>query len=199
LSPAEPHMKNEAVRKTRSVILTGFMGTGKSTVGRLLARRLGFGFLDLDELIEKEAGMAVKDIFSSHGEARFRELESKAIERLASGVLGTELVVSTGGGAVVSAKNRSLLRSFGALVCLKAADEEILKRVGNRPERPLLYGPGREDKLRVLLAERQEAYTDCDLEVDTTRLKPEEVAGLIQGYLSRAASVSGPNKKRGED
>ncbi|CAG1065272.1 shikimate kinase [uncultured bacterium] len=192
-------MKNEAVRKKIGVILTGFMGTGKSTVGRLLARRLGFGFLDLDELIEKEAGMAVKDIFSSHGEARFRELEAKAIERLASGALGTELVVSTGGGAVISVRNRSLLRSFGLLVCLKASHEEILKRVGNRPERPLLYGPGREEKLRALLAERQEAYTDCDLEVDTTRLKPEEVAGLIQGYLSRAVSVTGPDKKRGED
>lgn len=199
MSPAEPHMKNEAVCKTRSVILAGFMGTGKSTVGRLLARRLGFGFLDLDELIEKEAGAAVKDIFSSHGEARFRELESKAIERLASGGLGADLVVSTGGGAVISGKNRSLLRSFGVLVCLKASHEEILKRVGNRPERPLLYGPGREEKLRTLLAERQAAYSDCDLEVDTTRLKPEEVAGMIQGYLSRAASVSGPDKKRGED
>jgi len=169
----------------RSIVLTGFMGTGKSTVGRLLSRRLGCGFVDLDELVEKEAGMPVKEIFAAHGEERFRELESKVIERLASGSLGASLVVSTGGGAVVGERNRSLLRGFGVLVCLKASEEEILRRVGNRPERPLLYGPGREEKLRRLLAERQAAYTDCDLEIDTTGLRPEEVVARILGHVLR--------------
>jgi shikimate kinase len=98
--------------RTRSIILTGFMGTGQSTVGRLLARRLGLGFIDLDELIEKEAGMPVKDIFSAFGEAGFRDLESKAVERLSSGELGADLLVSTGGGAVVREENRSL-KGFG--------------------------------------------------------------------------------------
>ncbi|MBI2399818.1 MAG: shikimate kinase [Deltaproteobacteria bacterium] len=177
-------MNSEPVPQTRAIVLTGFMGTGKSTVGRLLAKRLGFGFLDLDELIEKEAGIPIKEIFSAHGEACFREFESRAIKRLASSELGTALVVSTGGGAVVRELNRSLLRSFGVLVCLKASPEEILRRVGNRPERPLLYGPDREDKLHALLSERQAAYMDCDLEVDTTGLRPEEVAGIIQEYLS---------------
>lgn len=178
-------MNIEPVRQTRSIILTGFMGTGKSTVGRLLAKRLGFGFLDLDELIEKEAGMPIKEIFSSHGEARFREFEARAIEKLASSELGSALVVSTGGGAVVRELNRSLLRSFGVLVCLKASPEEILRRVGNRPERPLLFGPDREEKIHALLNERRSAYMDCDLEVDTTGLRPEEVTGIIQEYLSR--------------
>lgn len=178
-------MNSEPVPQTRAVVLTGFMGTGKSTVGRLLAKRLGFEFLDFDELIEKEAGMPVKEIFSSHGEARFREFEARAIEKLASGALGNSLVVSTGGGAVVKERNRSLLRSFGVLVCLKASPEEILRRVGNRPERPLLFGPDREEKLHTLLSERQTAYMDCDLEVDTTGLRPEEVAGIIQECLSR--------------
>jgi shikimate kinase len=177
-------MNSEPVQQTRAVVLTGFMGTGKSTVGRLLAKRLGFGFLDLDELIEKEAGMPIKEIFSSHGEARFREFEAQAIERLASGELGAALVISTGGGAVVRERNRSLLRGFGVLVCLKASPEEILKRVGNRPERPLLFGPDREEKLHSLLSERHLAYMDCDLEVDTTGLRPEEVAGIIQAYLA---------------
>lgn len=176
----------------RSIILTGFMGTGKSTVGRLLARRLGYGFVDLDELIEKDAGLSVKEIFAAHGEARFRELETKAIEKLASGALGSSLVVSTGGGAVVSERNRSLLRGLGVLVCLKASGEEILRRVGNRPERPLLYGPGREEKLAKLLGDRQAAYGDCDLEVDTTGMRPEEVVGRVLGYVLRA---SGPDKK----
>lgn len=188
-------IKSEAARQTRSVILAGFMGTGKSTVGRLLARRLGFGFVDLDELIEKEAGMPIREIFSSSGEARFREFETLAVERLASGSLGSALVVSTGGGAVVRERNRSLLRSFGVLVCLKASPEEILKRVGNRPERPLLFGPDREEKLHSLLSERRSAYEDCDLEVDTTGLRPEDVAGMIQGYLLRAGNDS-PDKNR---
>jgi shikimate kinase len=178
-------MNSEPVRQTRSIILTGFMGTGKSTVGRLLARRLGYAFVDLDDLIEKEAGMPVREIFSSYGEARFRELETRAIERLASGALGSPLVVSTGGGAVIREENRALLRSFGSLVCLKASPEEILKRVGNRPERPLLAGPDREDKLHSLLNERRTAYMDCDLEVDTSHLGPEEVVGMILGYLFR--------------
>jgi len=181
-------MNTESVRQTRSIVLTGFMGTGKSTVGRLLAKRLGFGFLDLDELIEKEAGMPVSEIFSSYGEARFREFEARVIEQLASGSLGLALVVSTGGGAVVRELNRSLLRGFGVLVCLKASPEEILKRVGNRPDRPLLAGPDREEKLHSLLGERRSAYEDCDLEVDTTGLRPEEVAGIIQGYLSRGST-----------
>lgn len=179
----------------RSIILTGFMGTGKSTVGRLLARRLGYGFVDLDELIEKDAGMPVKDIFAEHGEPRFRELESKSIEKLASGVLGASLVVSTGGGAVVSERNRSLLRGFGVIVCLRASGEEILRRVGNRPERPLLYGPDREEKLKRLLGERQSAYSDCDLEVDTTGLRPEEVVGRILGYVLRAQQGPAGGKK----
>lgn len=177
-------MNSEPVPQTRAIVLTGFMGTGKSTVGRLLAKRLGFGFLDLDELIEKDAGISIKEIFSSHGEARFREFEARAIERLASSELGTALVVSTGGGAVVMELNRSHLRSFGVLVCLKASPEEILRRVGNRPERPLLFGPDREEKLHALLNERQAAYMDCDLEVDTTGLRPEDVAVMIQEYLS---------------
>ena len=169
--------------RTRSIILTGFMGTGKSTVGRLLARRLGLGFLDLDELIEKEAGMPIRDIFSSSGEAGFRALESKAIERLSSGELGAELVVSTGGGAVVREENRSHLKGFGTLVCLKASPEEILRRVGNRPDRPLLSGPDREEKLHALFSERRASYADCDFEVDTTGHSIEEVAAIVQEYL----------------
>lgn len=175
---------NNDVSRQPNIVLTGFMGTGKSTVGRLLARRLGFTFLDLDELIEKEAGMPIKEIFSTHGEAHFRELESEVIKKLSSGGLGDRLVVSTGGGAVVRQENRARLKSWGRLVCLTASNEEILRRVGNRPERPLLFGPDREEKMTRLLAERREAYSDCDLEIDTTGQKPEEVVAVIQRHLS---------------
>lgn len=177
-------MKSEAA-DIPNIVLTGFMGTGKSTVGKVLARRLGSTFLDLDELIEKEAGMPIKEIFSSYGEARFRELETEAIKRLSSGLLGDRLVVSTGGGAVVREENRALLKGWGRLVCLKASNEEILRRVGNRADRPLLAGPDREEKMERLLAERREAYMDCDLEIDTTGQRPEDVAKDIQKVLAR--------------
>lgn len=171
--------------RAANVVLTGFMGAGKSTAGRFLARRLGLVFFDLDELIEKEAGMPVREIFGSSGEAAFRALEAKAIERLSTGEFGSGLVVSTGGGAVVREENRSFLKGFGLLVCLKASPEEILRRVGNRADRPLLAGPDRQAKLHALLEERKAAYADCDLEVDTTGLGPDEVAAIIQDYLER--------------
>src|SRR5574337_1799870 len=121
-----------------NIVLTGFMGTGKSTVGRILAKELGLKPVDLDELIEKEAGMAVKDIFKVHGEARFREMEAEAIKKLTSGEIGQNLIVSAGGGAVLNPLNRAALRKWGALVCLTASVEEIIKRVGDRTDRPLL-------------------------------------------------------------
>lgn len=180
---------NDEAQSFPNIVLTGFMGTGKSTVGRLLARKLGHTFLDLDELIEREAGMAIKDIFASFGEERFRELEAEAIERLAAGSLGTRLVVSTGGGAVVRKENRALLKGFGVLVCLTASRDEILRRVGNRADRPLLAGADREAKLDLLLEQRQEAYRECDLEVDTTGRRPEEVVKAIQKFAAGRAGA----------
>ncbi|MCC6502132.1 MAG: shikimate kinase [Deltaproteobacteria bacterium] len=194
-------MNSKEAQKPRPVVLTGFMGTGKSTVGRLLARRLGFAFLDLDELIEKEAGMPIREIFSSSGEAGFRASESKTIERLSAGEFGTDLVVSTGGGAVVREENRALLRSFGTIVCLKASPEEILRRVGSRADRPLLAGPDREEKLHALFSERRASYADCDFEVGTDGLGPEEVAVIIQERLYRnmQGSCVSPHKKTPEN
>lgn len=176
-------MHSEPVR-IPNIVLTGFMGTGKSTVGRLLARKLGFAFVDIDELIENEAGLSVSDIFSMFGEARFRQLEMEAIERLAKGGLGNNLVVSTGGGAVVNEKNRSLLKGWGKLVCLTASPEEILRRVGNRADRPLLAGPDRQEKMARLLDERRGAYRDCDMEIDTTGKRPDDVVGAIHSFIT---------------
>lgn len=94
----------------RNVVLTGFMGTGKSTVGKLLARRLGYRFSDLDALIVERAGISINEIFERYGEQRFRELETEAIRSL-GGVSGR--VVATGGGAVIAPRNRVLLREAG--------------------------------------------------------------------------------------
>lgn len=166
-----------------NIVLSGFMGTGKSTVGRILARRLGHKFVDMDELIEKEAGMSISDMFGKEGEARFREIETGIIRRIAAGDFGGNIVLSTGGGAVVNAGNRALFRSWGTLVCLAASVDEILKRVGDRDDRPLLPAGERREAALRLLREREPAYRDCDLEVETTGKSADEVADVIERYV----------------
>ena len=167
-----------------NIVLTGVMGTGKSTVGRLLSRRLRLKFVDIDELIEAEADMTIAAIFRSKGEAAFREMEALMVKRLASGEFGAGLVVSTGGGVVMLPENRALLKGWGALVCLHASVEEILKRVGERTDRPLLARPDRKEAIRSLLNDRAEAYRDCDIEIDTTGRTVEDVAGMIERLVA---------------
>jgi shikimate kinase len=171
----------------RNIVLAGFMGTGKSTAGRALASGLGLKFLDLDSLIEKEAGLEVKEIFSALGEAHFRKLESELVEKLIRGELGTGLVVATGGGAVVDEKNREALKSWGVLICLKASVDEIVKRVGRSDDRPLLSETELKETVEKLLRERQGAYADCDLTVDTTYLNPDGVVRKIRSFLDETA------------
>ncbi len=163
-----------------NIVLTGFMGTGKSTVGRLLSRRLGLKFVDIDELIEAEAGMTISEIFGTKGEAAFREMESVMVKRLAAGEFGDGLVVSTGGGVVMRSENREVLKWWGTLVCLNASVDEILRRVGERTDRPLLARPDRRDAITSLLKERKGAYRDCDIEIDTTGKSIDDVAASIE-------------------
>lgn len=167
-----------------NIVLTGFMGTGKSTVGRFLSRRLGLKFVDLDELIEAEAGMTIASMFSSKGESAFRDMEAAMVRRLASGEFGEGLVVSTGGGVVMRPENRELLKSWGTLVCLKASVEEILRRVGERTDRPLLARPDRKDAIITLLRERADAYRDCEAEMDTTGRPVENIVAEIERLVA---------------
>ncbi len=166
-----------------NVILTGFMGTGKSSVGRRLASELGLKFLDIDWVIEKEEGLAIAEIFDKYGEHHFRKLESDVIRRLASGGFGTGYVVSTGGGAVVNDANRKALKGWGVLICLKASADEILKRVGKKNDRPLLASGDRREAVERLMKERVAAYGDCDLTVVTDFKDVPEVVGIIKTFL----------------
>lgn len=166
-----------------NIILTGFMGTGKSTVGRILSRTLGMKFIDMDDLIEKEAGMPVKEIFARFGEPHFRELEAGVVKKLVSGALGRGLIISTGGGAVLNSSNRALLRGWGVVICLKATVDEILERVGDRTDRPLLARPDRKQAIIDLLKQREASYRDCDYEVDTTAMDVDEVSSVIMKLL----------------
>ena len=163
--------------------LTGFMGTGKSTIGRVLSLETGMKLIDLDELIEKDAGMAVKDIFRERGEGCFRDMESGLIKRLTQGEFGSGVIVSTGGGAVVRRENREALRSWGTIVCLCSTVDEILKRVENRDDRPLLNTGEKRESIERLLKEREEAYRDCDLVVDTASVSVKEAVRIIRNFV----------------
>ncbi|MBI5903197.1 MAG: shikimate kinase [Deltaproteobacteria bacterium] len=166
-----------------NIVLTGFMGTGKSTIGRVLSRETGLKFMDLDELIEREAGMAIKDIFRERGEGCFRDMESGVIRRLTQGEFGNGLIVSTGGGAVVRKENRDALRSWGTVVCLSSTVDEILRRVENRDDRPLLNTVEKKEAIERLLKEREEAYGDCDLVVDTASVSLKEAVRAIKNFV----------------
>ncbi|OGP86924.1 MAG: hypothetical protein A2Y95_07440 [Deltaproteobacteria bacterium RBG_13_65_10] len=151
-----------------NVVLTGFMGTGKSAVGRALARRVGWKFVDTDNLIRLRARRSIPDIFERDGEAGFRALERAVIGRLA-GRHG--LVVATGGGAVTDRENVQRLRALGPIVWLRATPKTILDRVGSGDDRPLLAGArtprARLHRIGALLARREAAYAAADVAVDT--------------------------------
>jgi len=162
----------------KNIALTGFMGTGKSVVGRLLARELSMTFVDLDAIIEKEARLSVKEIFRTLGEKRFRSLEKEALKSIVSGKMGDGIVLATGGGVVVDPANRALLREWGSIVCLTASVKTILQRTDRGgKKRPLLAGEDREADVRRLLEERESAYRECDMTLDTTQ---DSVADVVR-------------------
>jgi shikimate kinase len=152
------------------------MGTGKSTVGRRVAARLGRKFFDTDILIEQEARTSIAHIFAKKGEANFRALEHDMIVRSCQ---EKEVVIATGGGAIVSDENAACLKASGMVICLTAAPEVILARVQGNTDRPLLQGDDPLGKIRSLLAARADAYAKADLTIDTSMLDLERVVETI--------------------
>lgn len=170
------------------VFLIGFMGAGKSTVGPILARRLGIPFIDLDARIVERAGMPVERVFSERGEAVFRTFER---EELAAVCDGVPAVVAAGGGAVIDDDNRSLMKGRGTVVLLRVSAEEALARLGDASGRPLLAGDA-EDRARGLLAERIPVYAGAaDIVVDTVGSDPGAVAREIESLLHGVGSHRG--------
>lgn len=171
------------------VVLCGFMGTGKSTVGRRLAERLGGRFVDLDDVIEQRFGMPVRAVFERHGEEAFRGAERDACAR--AGALGA-VVIAAGGGAVLNPANREALAAFGTLVCLDASIAELQRRLKSTSSRPMLQGhEPLGTRIRTLLEQRREAYDTIAWHVDTTGRSVDEVVRTIETSLAMVQVVGG--------
>jgi shikimate kinase / 3-dehydroquinate synthase len=170
-------------RPTR-VVLVGFMGSGKTSVGRVLARRLGYLFEDMDRRIEERTGRTIADIFREDGEEAFREMECEEARTLVS---LPHRVVAAGGGAFTRAATRALLREGALTVWLRCDLDRILARVPADGSRPLA---GNRDIMRALLGEREPSYRMADVVVDASAGAPREVADRIVGLLE------GRNRKR---
>ncbi|HLB34203.1 MAG: hypothetical protein A3F67_10070 [Verrucomicrobia bacterium RIFCSPHIGHO2_12_FULL_41_10] len=168
--------------KLDNIILIGFMGSGKSSIGKRLAKELKYDYLDSDELVTQKSNMSVTEIFETQGENAFRELESEALENL----LGKEKVVlATGGGAILRSKNQETLRSLGTIVWLHASTDVLFERARRNPYRPLLEVEHPRHTFNQLLASRlpfYEAASDC--QVDTTHLFYHQTIGAIRIAIS---------------
>ncbi|HQY05045.1 MAG TPA: shikimate kinase [Lacunisphaera sp.] len=173
---------------TANLYLVGFMGTGKSTVGRQVARQLGFQFRDSDREIEHAQGKPVSRIFAEEGEAHFRTLERGFIEKDHP---TSRCIVACGGGLVVPPGMLELLRSRGVVVCLHAPIETILKRTMHTSHRPLLQVDNREQRLRELYAQREEIYRRTGTMVLTDSRPLREIAGhVLRVYRLEAAQFN---------
>lgn len=166
----------------KRIVLMGFMGAGKTTVGKALSRKLSCKFLDTDEEIEKEQKRKISEIFEKDGEAFFRKLETELLLKLQN---STEaFVLSIGGGMPLREENRELLRKIGTVIYLKTSEEEIIKRVSKGKNRPLLSGDGLEKKVRNLMAQREEIYLrTAQEEIVTDGKSPMEIAREIENRI----------------
>lgn len=161
-----------------NIILTGFMGIGKSTVGKILAKQLGYQFIDTDRLIESRAGRSVAAIFEMLGEPAFRQMETDVARELSE---QQGLVIATGGGMLVNPVNQQLLEQRGRIFCLTACEDDIIKRLSSpraQARRPLLHGRDLRQHVRQLMQERMPVYSRF-FQIDTSGIGVKEVAEAI--------------------
>jgi shikimate kinase len=174
----------------RNLILIGFMGSGKSSVGRELAKRWNFRFLDTDAMIRHKYDLSIPEIFAKHGENFFREAEYQALVRL-RGITST--IIATGGGIVTQPRNLPLLRALGPVIWLSADQTTILDRVGKSAHRPMLNQANPEESVTRLLKERVPLYHQAaDLRIETSELTHREVADRIVSGLDQFRASNEP-------
>lgn len=160
-----------------NIVLIGFMATGKSVVGRRVAERLGWSFFDTDDMIERQTGHSIADLFAKGGEGAFRDLESKTVSLVA---MMDKAVIATGGGVPLRSENMDELERTGRVVLLTAKPETIIQRLNLAAvPRPLLAGSDPGLRVKKLLAERQPAYARNSLSLTTDGLDENQVADLI--------------------
>jgi shikimate kinase len=163
---------NTTGKRARNLILIGFMGTGKTTVGMRVAKSLGWRFVDTDRLIVRKAGKPIPRIFEESGEESFRDFETEVLRKCAE---GAGQVISTGGGIVTRERNREILKEAGYVIWLKASPETIYERVKNNRNRPLLKTGDPQQTIREMLEARHDLYdAACDLRIRTDDLTMEE-------------------------
>jgi len=160
--------------KVQNLVFIGFMGTGKSSIGKLSASKLGFEFVDIDKEIEKRMNMTISDIFENFGEAHFRRIEHETVKEFSS---RTGMVISTGGGVVLNTENINNLREKGIVILLKAKPEVIYRNVSKDKNRPLLSCENLMARIVELIEARKKYYENNDFEIDVSELSIEEVAG----------------------
>lgn len=163
------------------VILTGFMGTGKTAVGEKLAKRLGWEFLDTDLMVEADTGKSITDIFEKEGEQAFRVHEKKMVRKALE---KEKVVVATGGGAIVDPDNLKLMKEKGIVIGLSASAESILQRVASMETRPLLRSKDQFKRIESLMSHRSPYYRQADKIVDTTMKRLEETVDEILSVLN---------------
>jgi shikimate kinase len=173
---------------SRSVVLVGMMGAGKSSVGRRLAGRLGIPFIDADVEIEKAAGMTIAEIFTSQGEPYFRAGEARVIARLLDG--GPQ-VLATGGGAFMNPETRATIRARGISVWLRATLEVLSRRIKRRGDRPLLKNSDPAETLRRLIDERYPVYAEADFTVESRDVPHDTIVDeIVEGLRARVAPAA---------
>jgi shikimate kinase len=177
-------------RQIHNLALIGFMGVGKSSVGRLAAKHLHFQFLDTDELIERRAGKTIPRIFAEDGEAAFREWERSLVDEMAG---WRRTVISTGGGLGASEANLASLKGHALVVCLWASADRIWQRVRHQSHRPLLQDPDPRGRVCQLLEQRAPFYRQADVLVNTEFRSVGEVAQHVLHEFRSARAPAPPS------
>ena len=173
----------KSILGSKSIVMVGLMGCGKSAIGRRLASKLGLPFVDADEEIEKAAGKTIDDIFAEHGEAYFRDGERKVIARL---LRAGPQVLATGGGAFINPETRAAIRQSGVSVWLNAELQLLMRRVAKRNNRPLLKAGDPETIMRDLMKERYPIYAQADIALESRDVPHDVVVAEILERLTQA-------------
>jgi shikimate kinase len=171
------------VSSAKSIVLIGFMGAGKSSVGRFLERRTGLARVDTDEMISSKFGLSIEEIFSKHGEACFRDAETETLRQLSP---DRPSIIVTGGGIVLRQENIDLLKKLGAVVWLDANEKTLFQRASRRGQRPLLQTANPRKSFSELFRKRRTLYKGAaDVRVDTSSLSHDEVGEMILNKMEK--------------